>query len=317
MRQALDLTTLDQVPHGRTSRRLDWGLLPFEIRRLVEDRLGSPVSSAETAGAGFTPGFAATLTGQDGRRMFVKAASVKAQRPFADAYRAEIRRLRELPPGLPVPRLLWAHEDDLWVVLGLEYVAGRNPLRPWRRDELDQCLDTLELLADALTPSPVAVPSFAEDFADMLSGWVHVRATAADWPHLDDAAAVAARITDATHGDTLVHTDARDDNFLLTESGPVLCDWNGTTRGAAWLDTVCLLIAAHGDGLDADEILASRHLTRDVAPEDVDTLLALLAGYFLERRDHPAPNSSPYLRIHQSWYAEVTWDWLCRRRGWT
>jgi hypothetical protein len=28
------------------------------------------------------------------------------------------------------------------------------------------------------------------------------------------------------------------------------------------------------------------------------------------------PHSSPYLRIHQDWYAEVTWSWLAQRRGW-
>jgi hypothetical protein len=29
------------------------------------------------------------------------------------------------------------------------------------------------------------------------------------------------------------------------------------------------------------------------------------------------PNSSPYLRRHQSWYAEASWAWLARRRSWT
>jgi hypothetical protein len=49
----------------------------------------------------------------------------------------------------------------------------------------------------------------------------------------------------------------------------------------------------------------------------VDVLLALLAGYFLERRDQPAPHTSPFLRRHQDWCAEVTWAWLAGRRGWT
>ncbi|HET7388548.1 MAG TPA: phosphotransferase [Nocardioidaceae bacterium] len=308
------------IPHGQTARRLEWPLLPPYLRRAIEERLGSPVVDAHSAGAGYTPGFASTLTVRDGQRQFVKAASVRAQRPFADAYRIEIRRLRELADTgvrLPVPRLLWAHEDGSWVVLGLEYVEGGNPARPWRRDELDQCLDTLEVLAEAVTPSPLSVPSFAEDVADMLPCWEHVRAVAPEWPHLDEAVALAARIADATRGETLVHTDARDDNFLLAASGPVLCDWNWTTQGAAWIDTVCLLIAAHGDGVDADEIVASRRLTCDVPPDDIDTVLSLLAGYFLERRDQPAPNSSPYLRVHQSWYAEATWGWLAKRRGWS
>jgi hypothetical protein len=29
------------------------------------------------------------------------------------------------------------------------------------------------------------------------------------------------------------------------------------------------------------------------------------------------PHSSPYLRRHQDWCAEVTWAWLSHRRAWT
>ena len=116
-------------------------------RRLVEERFGTTVVESRSVDAGFTPGCASVLIGADGRRIFLKAASTKAQRPFADAYREEIRKLRALPAGLPVPRLLWSHEDDLWVLLALEHVEGHNPARPWRRDELDASLDPLEVLA--------------------------------------------------------------------------------------------------------------------------------------------------------------------------
>jgi aminoglycoside phosphotransferase (APT) family kinase protein len=309
---------LEPIPYGATARRLDWSLLPPMLRRLVEERLGSPVVTADSAGAGFTPGLASVLTGADGRRVFVKAANKKAQRPFAEAYAAELRTLRMLPDGLPVPRLLWSHEDDLWVVLALEHVDGPNPARPWHTAELDACLDTLETLAGRLTPAPMPLHTFGEDFAHFLDGWGHVRATAPDWPHLEEAIALASRYVHVTAGDSVVHTDARDDNFLLTGDGTaVLCDWNWPVVGAPWIDTVCVLMTAYGDGVDADAVLATRPLTRDVAADDIDVLLALFAGYFLERRDQPVPQSSPFLRRHQDWCAEVTWAWLAARRGWS
>ncbi|MBA2463971.1 MAG: phosphotransferase, partial [Nocardioidaceae bacterium] len=306
---------VDQVPHGRTARRLDWLLLPPMLRREIEARLGSSVVEARSAGAGFTPGFASVLTGADGRRMFVKAASVKAQRPFAEAYRQEIRKLQVLPRDLPVPRLLWSADDGVWVVLGLEYVDGVNPARPWRAAELDACLDTLEVLADRLTPAPGAlglVPMTAEaDFGAMLTGWDHVAREQPDWPHLAEAAALAPGHAVALPGDSLVHTDARDDNFLVTIDGcAVLCDWNWPVLGPRWADSVMLLISAFGEGHDADAILSRRTLTRDADPEHIDVLLALLAGYFLEARDRPVPNSSPYVRMHQEWYAQASWSWL-------
>lgn len=304
------------IPHGRTARRLEWPLLPPAIRDLVERRIGAQVVTAESAGAGYTPGFASVLVCADGSRHFVKAASKKAQRPFADAYREEIRKLRALPGGLPVTRLLWSHEDDLWVVLELEYVAGTMPSRPWQPEQLDTCLDTLEELAGRLSPPPMRLGTFADEFADCLSGWDHVRRTDPERPHVEQAATLAARFREATAGETLVHTDARDDNLLLHTGGAVLCDWNWPVLGAPWIDTVLLLIAAHGDGLDADAVLRRRRLTREVPDEDVDALLALMTGFFLERRDQPVPNSSPYLRVHQSWYAEATWSWLSARRGW-
>jgi len=307
----------DALPHGRTARRLEWPLLPPMLRSMIERRIGSPVVTADSAGAGYTPGFASVLTCRDGTRHFVKAASKKAQRPFADSYREEVRKLDALPTGLPVPRLLWNHEDDLWVVLELEYVEGANPARPWSRTDLDTCLDSLQVLAERLTPPPMRLQTFAEEFADCLRAWDHVRRVSPDLPHLEEAAALASGLAEATAGQTLVHTDARDDNFLLAGGHALLCDWNWPVVGAAWVDTVLLLISAHGDGLDADAILASRPLTRDVDPDSINTLLALIAGFFLERRDQPVPNSSPYLRVHQSWYAEATWSWLTARRGWT
>jgi len=306
----------DAVPQGRTARRLDWMLLPPMLRRHIEGRLGSSVTRADSAGAGFTPGFASVLTCADGTRHFVKAASKVAQRPFADAYREEARKLRALPGGLPVPRLLWCHEDDLWVVLALEHVDGTNPGRPWAHDQLDACLDSLEVLADRLTPPPMRLQSFAEEMADCLEGWDHVRRTSPELDHLDEAAELAGGFAGVTTGDTLVHTDARDDNFLLTDGGALLCDWNWPVVGAPWIDTVVLLIPAHGDGVDADAVLARRRLTRDVVRDDVDALIALVCGYYLKAKDDPVPNSSPYIRLHQGWYADAAWDWLSRRRGW-
>jgi hypothetical protein len=321
MRQPQHPSAVAQVPHGRTARRIDWGLLPPALRRTVETRLGSRVAQARSAGAGYTAGFASLLVGENGTRMFVKAASKKAQRTAADAYRDEIRKLRLLPPGLPTTRLLWSHEDDLWVALGLKYVDGANPARPWDPAQLEACLDTLERLAEALTPAPPAMKlrpiTAEEEFGAMLGGWDYVRHQLPGWPHLEEAAALAARHAEALAGDSLVHTDARDDNFLVTRTGAVLCDWNWPATGPAWADTVMLLVSVAGDGLDADALLARRRLTRDVDPEHVDVLLALLCGYFLQARDRPSPSASPFVRIHQDWYAHASWDWLARRRGWS
>ncbi|GCD88415.1 hypothetical protein NLS1_04210 [Nocardioides sp. LS1] len=306
------------VPHGRTARRVEWSFLPPPVRRLVEQRLGSPVVTATSQPTGFTPGLASVLECEDGSRHFVKAASVKAQRAFAESYRTEIRKLGALPPGVPAPRLLWSFEEMDWLVLATEHVEARHPARPWRQDDLDLALDLLEDVADRLTPAPAALglDGFATEYADWPALWDHVLATYV-LPHGDEAAALAARFAEVTAGSSVVHTDVRDDNLLITADGrALLCDWNWPAAGAPWLDTLLLLIGPRGDGLDAEAVLASRRLTRDVPAEHVDIVLALLTGYFLHQADQPVPPTSPHLRDAQMWQGDVVWDWLCERRGW-
>jgi hypothetical protein len=48
----------------------------------------------------------------------------------------------------------------------------------------------------------------------------------------------------------------------------------------------------------------------------VDTVLALLTGFFLKTSDGPPLPTSPHLRDFQRRQGEVVWDWLCERRGW-
>jgi hypothetical protein len=311
--------TPSAIPLGKTARRLQWAHLPPTVRALVEDHCGSVVVEAESQDAGFTPGFASVLTCTDGSRHFVKAASVKAQRMFAHSYREEARKLAALPPETPAARLLWVHDDEEWVVLGIEYVEGRAPHRPWRRAELDIALAAMARAADVLTPAPaeLELDSFAEEFAPLPGFWEQVRATYPGLEHADEAAALAARFADVTGGDTVVHTDVRDDNILVTPHGEaVLCDWNWPVAGAAWLDTVLLMIGPRGDGIDVDAVLAETELTRDVPHEHIDIVIALVTAYFLKQAEEPVPATSPHMREAQRWQGEVCWEWLCERRGW-
>jgi hypothetical protein len=305
------------IPHGRTAHRLAWPFLPPHLRTLIEERCGSRVVDAQSMGSGFTPGFASILTCADGSKHFVKAASVTAQRMFAESYREEARKLVALPAGAPAPRLLWTYDED-WVVLEIEYVEARAPHRPWRQSELDACLDALEVVVEELTPVPdeLDLDPVADEFAGWPAYWDHVRATR-DLPHADEAAALAAGFAEICGGDTLVHTDVRDDNALLLPDGRALfCDWNWPARGAAWLDSLFMLIGPRGDGLDVGAVIATRPLLRDTPAEHVDRMLALVCGYFYKSADDPVPPTSPHIRDHQRWQGDVVWQWLAERRGW-
>jgi aminoglycoside phosphotransferase (APT) family kinase protein len=307
------------IPHGRTARRLEWQHLPPAVRAVIEKRLGSPVVEAATQRGGFAPGLASVLTCADGSQHFVKAASLKAQKAFALSYREEARRLRTLPPASPAPRLAWVHDADDWVVLGIEYAAGRPPARPWTADDLAACSAALVAAADTLTPAPgLGVAAFAEEWADLLGHWDEIAELQPDLPldQVAEAAALAHRIEEAAAGETLVHGDVRDDNLLLGADQVWLCDWTWPTRGAAWIDSLALLIGPRGDGLDVETHIAAHPLLADVPAEHIDIVLAFLAGHFLWSCAQPVPSSSPYLRKAQAWQATVVWEWLAERRGW-
>jgi hypothetical protein len=313
----LGVAGVPAVPHGRTARRLGWRFLPPELRALVEDRLGGPVVDAVSQDGGFTPGFASVLTTSDGVRGFVKAASRAAQPEIAASYAEEGRKLSILDGTVPAPRLHWIHDDDAWVVLGLEAVDARQPRRPWRPQELDRALDLAEAIAAATTtvPDELELSPIVEDLPRLLTGWATV---AADWPHRDEAATLAALLPTLPDSDRFAHSDLRDDNILLADDGRTLaCDWNWPALGPAWLDLVVMLVSAHGDGTDVEPFLATRSLTREVEPEHIDVWLSAFCGFMLSSRIRPVPPSSPYLRTHADWYAEAAWSWLAQRRGWS
>jgi hypothetical protein len=291
---------------------------------MVEHKIGSPVVTAQSQGSGYTPGFASVLTTEAGTRHFVKAASTRAQRQFAAAYREEARKLAGLPEGVPAPRLRWLYDAHDWVVLETDYIDARLPRRPWRPDDLGAALNMLEEVAARLTPPPAALglPTFAEEFAGLPRFWDHLRVTRPALPgldaHLEEAAALASGFAEVCAGSTLVHTDIRDDNILIRPDGTALvCDWNFPCTGASWLDSALLMVGPRGDGIDVDAVLAERALTREVPAESLDVVIALVAGYFLRQADEPVPATSPHLRDFQRWQGEVCWDWLCERRGWS
>lgn len=304
--------TVPRVPRLATAQRPRWAALPATLRSTVEARLGSAVVDARSQDAGFTPGLASRLLLADGRRFFVKAASTEQTAWVVDAYRRECEVTAALPPGTHAPRALWTVDHAPWFLAVHEDVEGRHPERPWREDELSTVLAMLTEHARLLTPPPsdLVLAPVVEELATEL-GLVR----ALDLPWRDECVTLAERAL-AEPTTTMVHTDVRDDNILLTADGAVTVDWNFVATGPAWFDTVMLLVSAHGDGLDTDAVLAREPLTRDVDPDLVDGLLALLLGYFSWAAVQEHVDTSPHLRTHQAWYRDATWSWLSSRRGW-
>jgi hypothetical protein len=313
------------IPVRATAVRPSWAELPSPLRALVEATAGEQVIGSWSAGTGFTPGFASRLDLADGSRIFVKAASSADDEengwPLSDAYREEARKLAALPSGIGAPRLLWYRDVELigirWIVIALEYVDGTPPRRPWRRGELRLVLDKLAATAPALAQAPpgLTLGRVEDDILDGLDTRLErIGAREHDEELFSEVERLCRQAGQQLTGESIVHLDLRDDNVLIDHAREVwFVDWNWPALGPAWVDLVCLLISVAGDGIDADAIIVEHPTSRDVDPEAVDCLLAVLWAFWEVGRHQEVPKNSPHLRSHQTWYADATATWLRAR----
>jgi hypothetical protein len=287
-----------RLPAQTGSRRLAWPALPVTVTAEIERLLGRRVVAAASQPGGFSAGLAARVTLSDGTGAFVKAVHAPTAPAVASFHRQEIAVSRYLPAGVPAPHLLHAHDDGEWVVLAFEEIHGNLPAQPWQRAELDRVLAAATELAAILTPAPAPAPVLRPP---RLGGWGDLRGHAArarlraicPWAadHLADLAVIeaAAEVT----GPTLLHGDMYPFNILLTTDRVVFVDWPHAWIGAPFCDVVTLLSGARLSGIDPQPIADGHPLTRGLAPEQIDGLLALHSGFLLRNAVLAEPAADP------------------------
>ncbi|MGW6058079.1 aminoglycoside phosphotransferase family protein [Streptomyces sp. NPDC055189] len=309
---------------------MEWRAVPLGVRNVVETRLGSPVQSAVSQRAGFSPGVAARVRLADGRRVFLKAVGPEPNPDTPGMHRAEARFTAALPAAAPVPLLLMALDFEGWVVLAFEDVDGKMPAQPWQPDELLRVLGAAADLSVLLTPSPVEAPTLAERFGAKFQGWrllaVACNEGADELTWLDPwARRNLARLVEreggwvaAAAGSGLVHGDLRADNILLTEDKVMFVDWPGAAVGAPWFDVVAMGPSVVMQGGPDMIPLLDQHLdAQSVHPENATTVLAALAGYFLRQSVQEAPPGLPTLRAFQGAQGAAALSWLRLRTRWS
>lgn len=298
--------------------RVAWAGLPAEVRAGVGAILGEPVVEAATQPGGYSPGSADRLRLTSGRRVFVKAVSGEVNATSAALHRREAAVTAALPPGLPVPRLLGAYDDGTWVALVLTDVDGRHPHLPWTGPELELVLDALAEIAVRTVPEGLELPRSGDSLRGAFMGWEKLRRRPLDgldpWAagNLDVLVELAGHGTQSMAGEALVHGDLRADNVLLAGGSAVLVDWPYASRGAAWLDSLSILIDVNTDSPRgrAEAVLGTRPVFFGVAPRAVTGVLAGWAGYFMDMSRRPDPPGIPTLRVFQRRQADALLAWL-------
>ncbi len=320
--------SLDPVLRGVGGTRVCWEQAPPVVRASIEDRLRAKVLSALSQESGFSPALAARLTLDDGRRIFVKAIGPdeKSGAPGGqESYRREARISAALPPDVAAPRLTDTWEGEGWVVLVLEDLDGANPDLPWRDDQLDRVLQALTTTAAALTPSPIAAPPGGTP-----GGTDHWRILAEHrlqltrfpemdrWvlDHLDLLVQLEESSRAAASGNTLVHSDLRADNIVLTDERVFFVDWPHARIAAPWLDLVWFLPSVAMQGGPSPNRLFWKHpLAQNANHDQVTAALAAFAGFMLHGAAQLPPPGLPTLRSFQLAQGQQAVQWLQQMTG--
>ncbi|SIO88523.1 phosphotransferase [Nocardiopsis sp. JB363] len=310
---------------ANSAHRLGWGELPDHLTTAFIDVFGAAVVDEQRQVGGFSPGLASRLVLADGQRVFAKAIHSRRDPHAPGLYRREIQVNQTLPLQAPAPRLRWSFDDDHWVMLVFDDVAGHTPAQPWQQHELERVVATLADMADALTPAPVGTVPASEDLAVAYSSWSRLSSGASS-AHVEALPAWAREnlglLTDlekdwatAATGDTLAHTDLRADNMLLTPERVVLVDWPYAVAAAPWLDLLMLLpsVAASSPQVDPEQVWHHYPHACGVEAGAVNAVLAALAGDYLTQCQQPAPPNIPTLRAHQHAKGEAVLRWLRAR----
>jgi aminoglycoside phosphotransferase (APT) family kinase protein len=315
-------SSTDSNPPAR-GVRVDWERLPPRIQRGIEGLLGGKVAAAVTQPGGFSPGLAARVRLEDGRRFFVKAVSEEANPDTPAIHRQEARIVAALPRSAPVPRFLGVYDEAGWVALAFEDVDGRHPHEPWTEQDLGLIVPTLVRMVSDLTPTPItSVETAAHGFQTTINGWQVALKRGEDrlenWAlrNLGRLAELESRAPDASAGDTLLHFDTRADNLLIAGGRVYVIDWPWARIGAQWVDWVAMAPSVAMQGGPEPEDFLSRFGISGVSDEQVDAVLCTIAGFFAVRALDPPPRGIPTVRAFQAAQGKVAVAWLQRRVGW-
>jgi hypothetical protein len=324
------------MPRSGVEEKPPWKAVPGDVRRQVQDILGSPVVRGTRVWGGYGPTPSFRLALADGRKVFFKGTYFGSNRFSQEALIREERVYRELSDviGPWAPRFFFAFRRYDWHVLLLEDVGPRT-VPPWtpavtRRvareyaafhastlrngRELPNWLPRPSQSLRRVTWSRVAAES---DGMRNIAALANLRSDEAlDWlkrllPHLRRLADTA---YDLPGPYALLHGDTRSDNLRFTGERLSLFDWPSAEVGRPEFDVVAFAqsITVEG-GPDSDQFLDWYSKQLPLRDDTLDTAVAWLAGFFADLAWRPPIPGLPRLRTFQRQQLGVMLGWSARR----
>ena len=250
-----------------------------------------------------------TVTLDEGRRVFVKAAD-------AEHMAAWLRREHEVYTSLRgafIPELIGFDDDGRRPLLAIEDLSHADWEPRWNPERIALVHAALdELHACAAPPNTHRV---RETCAAWFGRWHTVEADpepflslglrSRAWLRERLPAIVEAAEAAPVDGDAVTHLDVRSDNLCTLDGRAVLVDWNFVSFAAPDLDLACWACSLALEGVPPPwELLPGS-----------PGLAAFIAGIFAATAGLPPPETAPAVREFQARQLAVALDWLDRDLG--
>jgi hypothetical protein len=275
---------------------------------LLESLLGARPVSRRRAERGYTPAERWVIELDDGRSVFVKAATNE----LTAGWLRDEHRLYQALRAQFMPRLLAWRETEQPILI-LEDLSAATWPPPWSDGQVSLVLQTLK--AVAATPPPDWLPS-ASSSGFLERGWHDVRADPGPLlstgfvsrPWLDMALPRILKEADACQldGPNLLHLDVRSDNVCFRADGSaVLVDWNLAVNGNPRLDIAFWLPALASEGGPLPEAILP----------GAGKEAAFVSGFFAARAGQPPIPGAPAIRALQFDQLRHALPWACRELG--
>lgn len=259
--------------------RYGWDDLPSSVTTAVRHHVGAATVVREVE-QGQNCNVALVLRCDD-NDLFLKG--VKGKSPKMRWLRNEAEA-GTLAPGLaPATRFSENVEaDDLWFLVGFEYVNGRPADFKPGSDDLAIVAATAARISEL--PGGSAKP-LSERWASA-DWWTKLAAETDDkqfdWD-LDELTERCRRVPELVKGDALIHTDLHEHQFMIDDGSDSVrvIDWGRPASGAAWVDTAFLvirLVAAGHAPRDAEEWAATVPSWASRSEEAVTAFASYVAG---------------------------------------
>ena len=214
------------------------------------------------------------------------------------------------------------------MALFLREIDGHTPRLPWTEGGLQRVVEAIEALVELLTPAPFLAETFGQRHRQAFTGWqgmgagLRRRAGTGDgvdpWVlrHLKELFALERRFGQAATGTTLLHSDLRADNIVVTKDRVFFVDWPGACIGAGWVDLVGFLPSVAMQGEPPPwKVFDPSPLTRGADESAVNSVLAALTRYFVGSALKPPPPGLSTLRPFQRAQGIGARAWLKHRLG--